>query len=194
MTSQVEILKEEWLEKGYEISSQDSETVNKEVIVIRLQFYRLDSKPIVFVDEWNQIKELANRQSFYAFPIIEKWRFNQARILLVKNESIDRAFIELTDHVEKLQNTYWGRQRDEDITALIKKTQRLQFLALSVHVGLNAKQSVSEETFLKSTEAYENWKALKSEMGMWCLYIWDSEKIDETLKGQMYKTANRFGF
>lgn len=137
-----------WEEKGYDII-EVGETYQKSTLIEAKVHFKGNGRPVNFTAEWPAIKELADRQNFYAFPIETCNDKQQSVVNLILKSQIYQLYKRIHDVKTGLYSTYWGIQRDGRVFSHIRELELLTNLFRGFEKDIKKMNSGKEQSLMK---------------------------------------------
>lgn len=194
MSRKLKNLERIWNEEGFRIVQNKANEWKGVTLEILVHFVRLDGQPTSFIDQWQSIRNAAERQSFYAFPIEEHSAIKVSSVLLVKKESISYPPYDWQALRRSLANTYWSIQEDEEIMQLSTRLHSLKMAAMLFHEEVIKMHSKTPESLLlENPITYEKWGRYKESVFECCQIIRQSKKVEQSVKVKAAHMESQFG-
>lgn len=184
-----------WKGAGYRVLRNYITERRGVVFEVRVVFEHVKKGSIEFQSEWDKIKNVAARQSFYAIPIlVEKvGGFDVGTVLLVKKDSISKAVTYWSYVLKKLEGSYWNILSDVEMTDMIRVGRSIAINNINLHNSIKA-LSTKSIAYNRSdySRMYDKWLSNKERTLAFCEGLEKHHKITDSTKEVIEKLGNLY--
>lgn len=185
MSRKLRNLENIWKEEGYQILRNHATEEGGVTFDVGVTFKRADGKPINYRQEWNNIKNCASRQSFYAMPEVsgDNQQLFTAQVFVIRKEGVIKGVELWRKVIKSLTSSYWGYQLDPETMQFVDMARDILTLVMGVQVEVKGMHThTPSKNLLENNITYTKWINYQKYTSYLCRDLLQSEKTSDFQK------------
>lgn len=113
-----------WRKAGYDVERINHISRSNELQQCTVHFTK-NGQPVQLEDEWAMLRNLADRQRFYCFPIADASDENLSVVHLVPKHKVTNVYTTIKELTKMMKECYWFLQEDKEVNSHINTLTKI---------------------------------------------------------------------